>query len=79
MDEVRRHPDIFTSEEAAAYLRLQSVETLASCRVEYGLQTLAGLTKGYLYHREDLDLCVKRMFGKDRDWQKAGQKLRLAK
>lgn len=79
MADNRRHPDIFTSDEAAEYLRLPNADALATCRSEFGLQPLSGLTKGYLYHREDLDLCVKRMFGKDGNWQKSGQKLRLAK
>lgn len=78
-NDLRKHPDIFTSDEAAEYLRLPNPETLATLRQNYGLQPLAGVTKCHLYHREDLDLCVKRMFGKDESWQRRGEKLRLAK
>lgn len=77
---MRIHPDIFTSEEAAKYLRLTSVDMLANLREQYGLTPLSGVSKGYLYHRADLDQCVLRMFGKDAGWRKSGnQPLRLAK
>lgn len=67
MSEARQHPDLFTPDEAAFYLRLASVDALKKLRDE---QLLAGY-KGYapylLYHREDLDRCALRMCGRNPD------------
>lgn len=65
MSEERKHPDIFTPEEAAAYLHQPGDES--------GTQTLKGLRdkgllRGFwlgptlLYHRRDLDLAVEQIF-----------------
>jgi hypothetical protein len=59
-----RHPDIFTAEEALAYLHLPAdqLRTLETLRDKYGL---VGFTIGkrMMYHRRHLDECVERMFG----------------
>lgn len=60
-----RHPDVFTPPEAAAYLGFQSPRSLETIRENYGL-TGYRVGKEYLYHREDLDACVLRMFGRER-------------
>lgn len=60
----RRHPDIFTAEEAVAYLHLESVRSLDTLRDEGLLTGHRPVGKGYLYHREDLDTCALKMFGK---------------
>jgi hypothetical protein len=58
-----RHPDIFTPEEAAEYLRLESVRTLDWLHMHFKLHyQVMGTVKRY--HREDLDSCVLRVFGK---------------
>lgn len=64
----RKHPDIFTPEEAADYLHLDSVRKLEACEQEAGLvgQSIPGI--GVRYHREDLDKCAMRMAGRDRGW-----------
>lgn len=61
---VRLHPDLFTAEEAYQYLRLHSVESLRTLEQKDMLKAAVGLTRHKLYHREDLDECVRRMFGK---------------
>jgi hypothetical protein len=74
-----RHPDLFTPEEAAAYLHLDSVRGLETLRKDYGLVGHAGVNKSYLYHREDLDRCALRICGKDVAWhrQNGGGGLKL--
>jgi hypothetical protein len=67
-----RHPDLFTPEEAAAYLHLDGVRGLETLRREYGLVGYAGVNKSFLYHREDLDAVARRMCGKDRQWRERG-------
>jgi hypothetical protein len=59
----RCHPDIFTSEEAAAYLRLPTEATLEWLR-QNGFLDGHMIGKTLMYHREDLDACAYRMFGK---------------
>jgi hypothetical protein len=61
----RRHHDVFTPVEAAAYLGFDSHRSLETVREHYGLLGHR-VGKCYLYHRADLDACVLRMFGKDR-------------
>lgn len=63
-----KHPDLFTPEEAADYLHLESVRGLDTCRKDFGLVGHSGVNKSYIYHREDLDLCAQRLCGKDRTW-----------
>lgn len=72
----RRHPDLFTAEEAAAYLHLDSVEQLRNLRDNYGLQGYPGVGKGFMYWREDLDNCALRIVGRA---EKSDRKMRLAK
>jgi hypothetical protein len=62
----RRHPDVFTDEEAAAYLHAPSPRSLETIRRDFGLVGHQLFGKSFLYHREDLDAVVLRMFGKDR-------------
>lgn len=66
--EVARHPDLFTPEEAAVYLHLDSVRSLEILRTDFGLVGHKGVGKSYIYHREDLDAVALRMVGKDRAW-----------
>lgn len=73
----RQHPDLFTPEEAASYLHLDSVRGLETCRDDFGLIGHKGVNKAYLYHREDLDLCALRMCGKDQEWRRPGRETRL--
>lgn len=61
MSEHRRHPDIFTAEEAAAYLGLDSVRGLDPLRQRWGLKPLP-ISRG-IYHRADLDAVVERAMG----------------
>jgi hypothetical protein len=64
----RKHPDIFTPDEAADYLHLDSVRGLETCRRDFGLAGYAGINKSFIYHREDLDRCAMRMCGRDKAW-----------
>jgi hypothetical protein len=59
-----KHPDLFTPEEAATYLRLRSVEALKKLKAEKMLVGYDGWTAYTLYHREDLDRCALRMCGR---------------
>ena len=61
----RTHPDLFSPEEAAAYLRLPSVKSLEKLRQKGLLTGYDGWTVYMLYHREDLDRCALRMCGRD--------------
>jgi hypothetical protein len=65
MAEDRKHPDLFTAEEAAAYLRLDCIETLARLRKDFGLVGFTGINKSMVYWREDLDKCALRIVGRD--------------
>ncbi len=69
MSEARKHPDLFTREEAAAYLHLSSVRSLETLRKPpekggFGLSGHRPTGRGYLYHREELDKVALRMIGK---------------
>ncbi len=66
---LERHRDLFTPEEAAAYLHLDSVRGLETCRKDFGLVGFPGVNKSFLYHREDLDRCALRICGRDRAWE----------
>jgi len=78
MSEMRIHADLFNAEEAVAYLRLTSTESLRTLRENYGLQSI-GTFRPPLYHREDLDRCVQKMRGIDPDAGRVVSKpLRLA-
>lgn len=59
----RMHPDIFTPEEAMEYLRLESLRTLDWLHDNFGLshQNIGTVRR---YHRQDLDECALRAFGK---------------
>ena len=59
MIEPRRHPDLFTPDEAAAYLALKSPCALETIRKRYGLAPIAW-GKKHVYHRADLDAAVER-------------------
>ena len=74
----RIHTDLFNPDEAAAYLRLSSAESLRTLREKFGLQAIESV-RPPIYHREDLDRCVQRMRGVDPDAGRQIQKpLRLA-
>lgn len=63
--ENRKHPDLFTPEEAVAYLHLDpevGSRTLETLREKYGLVGQP-LGRGYMYHRANLDALVARIFG----------------
>lgn len=65
MIEQRKHPDIFTPEEAIAYFHLDTEggeRTLETLRTEYGLVGKR-IGKGYMYHRAALDAVVNIIFG----------------
>lgn len=69
---VRRHPDLFTKEEAAAYLCMDSVRTLEWAEKHFQLcYHMVGQSK--VYHRADLDACVLRLTGKDQPQQQVSQ------
>lgn len=62
MPETRHHPDLFSPDEAAAYLHLDSTATLDTFRQRGWLEGYrAG--KGLLYWRADLDDCALRIVG----------------
>jgi hypothetical protein len=75
----RRHPDLFTPEEAAAYLHLDSVRGLETLRRDYGLTGYEGVNKSYLYHREDLDSVAMRIVGRDPTWKGTKAAMRIAR
>lgn len=59
-----RHPDVFTADEAAAYLRLPSVRAFNRRRREHGFKGVrAGGT--WLYSRASLDALKLMVFGED--------------
>lgn len=75
----RTHPDLFTSDEAAAYLHLESDAGLETCRRDFGLIGHRCVNKSFMYWREDLDKCALRMVGRDPAWIKNEQpQLRIA-
>jgi hypothetical protein len=75
MPDTRTHPDLFTPDEAAAYLRLKSVESLKTLKSKGLLVGYAGWTNYDLYHREDLDNCALRMAGRGHRVKGDGPKL----
>lgn len=76
---VPKHPDLFTPEEAAVYLHLDSPRGLETLRSDFGLIAHRGVNKAFIYHREDLDLCAARICGKDREWaSQQGHTLKIA-
>lgn len=77
MSETRKHPDLFTPDEAAEYLHLDSVRGLDTLRKDFGLTGYAGVGKSYLYWREDLDNVALKIVG--RDPAQHGKAMRLAR
>lgn len=73
----RRHPDLFSTEEAVAYLHLDGPRGLETCREKFGLAGYQGPNKSLMYWREDLDACAKRIVGRDKVTAQPG-KLRIA-
>ena len=63
---VRRHPDrcefLFTSEEASIFLGCKTERSLEHIRKEYGLIGHR-VGQSYLYSRETLEACARRMLG----------------
>jgi hypothetical protein len=63
--ENRKHPDVFTPEEAATYLHLDpdtGLRTLETLREKHELVGFQ-VGKGFMYHRRNLDALVERLFG----------------
>ena len=73
---MEQHRDIFTPAQAAAYLGLSSEEALKALKSKGMLKGYSGWARYDLYHREDLDECARRMFGRDQAGK--GQQLKLA-
>lgn len=65
METNRKHPDLFTAEEAAEYLHLESPRGLETLRQNFGLVGYNGVNRSLLYWREDLDKCALRVVGRD--------------
>jgi hypothetical protein len=68
MDDVRKHPDLYTGEEALVYLHLDKLtsdpeRTLETLRDNYGLVGQRLGAGKLLYHRRNLDAVVDRVFG----------------
>ena len=64
MEAKRQHPDIFTAEEAAEYLRQETVRSLDTLKENFQLKCYQSGRARSLYHRSDLDAVALRMFGK---------------
>jgi hypothetical protein len=60
MSETRKHPDVFTAEEAVEYLHLDSEQTLRTLRDRFGLVGIPFFGKELRYLRKDLDALVAR-------------------
>lgn len=60
----RKHPDLFTPEEAAEYLHLDGTRSLETLREKFGLIGYPGVNKAYLYYRDDLDACAMKLVGR---------------
>lgn len=73
MPDARQHPDLFTAEEAIAYLRLDSESTLQTLREKWGLRPLPIGNKSGLYHREHLDDVVRRALSNQKSDQQLGE------
>lgn len=61
----RKHPDVFTPEEAVEYLHLDpetGLRTLETMREKHGLVGVQ-MGKGFMYHKRNLDALVERVFG----------------
>lgn len=67
MSERQHHPDLYTPQEAADYLRLASVDALKKLRDDNLLKGYKGYAPYLLYHRDDLDRCALKMCGRDPD------------
>lgn len=68
MEQARKHPDVFTGEEAIAYLHLDALtddpdRTLETLRANHGLCGQRIGARGFLYHRASLDALIDRAFG----------------
>jgi hypothetical protein len=74
-EETRRHPDLFTPEEAAAYLHLPSEESLKTLREKKFLVGYEGYARHLMYWREDLDNCALKMAGRGHMVKERGPKL----
>jgi hypothetical protein len=61
----RRHPNIFSSAEAAEYLHLDSERGLQTLRNNFGLIGYLGVNRSYVYWKDDLDACALKLFGRD--------------
>jgi hypothetical protein len=61
----RKHPDIFTPEEAAAYLHLLPEEGVRTLKTLREKNVLRGFWLGptFMYHKRDLDLAADQIFG----------------
>jgi hypothetical protein len=59
----RRHPNIFTAAEAAAYLGLDSERSLETLRRDFHLIGHRPAGKAYLYWKAELDRVAAKMFG----------------
>ena len=75
---MRRHPDLFTAEEAIVYLHLDGERALRTLRDDYGLVGHPGVGKGFMYWREDLDRAALRIVGRDREWKAVAHKMRIS-
>jgi len=62
---MEHHPDLFTAAEALIYLHLpeDSGRTLETLRASHALNGVK-LGRELMYHRNDLDACISRLFGK---------------
>jgi hypothetical protein len=67
MGETRKHPDLFSPDEAAEYLHLEGKESLKNLREKGLLVGYSGFARHLIYHREDLDRCALRMCGRNPD------------
>lgn len=67
---IRRHPDIFTAEEAWQYMKLPSMRSFNTHRREHGIKGKR-VGHGYIFSREQLDALRMKMFGMDLPGRKA--------
>jgi hypothetical protein len=58
-DQLKRHPELYTAEEAVEYLRLDSSHSLETIKKNYGLKPLH-LGKQPVFHRKDMDEAVEK-------------------
>ncbi len=64
MAEMERHPDLFSADEAAAYLHLETPRQLDTLRTKFGLAAYPGVGKGFMYWRDDLNDVARRIAGR---------------